>query len=371
MSDFRPDIWRLQAQLDTRGLVEALANIDPGIRKRAAAALRALGAVDAIPALKSTLEKERNDDVRGHLAAVLEGLQQEKDRQINVGDDSGELQVDDPELVRLINALESDDPETVIQAAKTLGERGDKQAVEPLVTLFKTPTVAITVRLAVAEALLLLDSAPVEVALLGALRSQQWRIRRNGAAILGQLKADWAVEPLGRAVLDPHELVRRTARAALKHIGTPDALNTLDQAAKQRASARPQKPLARQAKPSNETPDSTTAAAAPAASTDVDDADDDDAKDETLPSPPRMPKPVAAESDATADVSESDGDSPEIELSEEELKNISWPKREKPDKPPPTLAPTKRLDPEVLDQARARFEDLKKDEPGKPGDKTE
>ena len=104
----------------------------------------------------------------------------------------------------------------------------DKTAVEPLVVLFNDPRTPTRIRLAVAEALLKLEGAPTEVALLAALRSEDWHIRRNSAAILGQIRATWAIEPLARAALrDKRNVVRRTARAALRYIGTPQALKAL------------------------------------------------------------------------------------------------------------------------------------------------
>ena len=83
---------------------------------------------------------------------------------------------------------------------------------------------AARVRLAVAEALIKLQSAPAEITLLAALRNERWMIRRNAAAVLGQIQADWAVEPLIQSLRDPIEAVRRVARAALERIGTAEAL---------------------------------------------------------------------------------------------------------------------------------------------------
>jgi hypothetical protein len=119
---------------------------------------------------------------------------------------------------------------------------GDKLAVEPLVLLFNDARMSIQVRLAVAEALLKLESAPVEVALLANLRHSDWRIRRNGAAILGQLKATWAIQPLARALRDSNKHVRRTARAALKHIGTPEARKALARDGQSRNRRKPMQP---------------------------------------------------------------------------------------------------------------------------------
>ncbi|MFW5748516.1 MAG: HEAT repeat domain-containing protein [Chloroflexota bacterium] len=240
-NDFKPDIWRLQAQFNSQGLVDALASDDAGIRRRAAAALRALGAVDAIPQLEAVLETEPDPEVRSNILSALATLRQEKERRES-GDSAAPQQAEavekiSEELQHLLNDLRSEDPETIIHTAHTLGDIGDKLAVEPLVILFNQQALPIKVRLAIAEALLKLESAPVEVALLGALRNPDWRIRRNSAAILGQLKAEWAVEPLIRSLTDKNKTVRRTAYAALRYIGTPEALKALI-AIKQRAEAR-------------------------------------------------------------------------------------------------------------------------------------
>ncbi|MCD4684596.1 MAG: HEAT repeat domain-containing protein, partial [Anaerolineae bacterium] len=75
--------------------------------------------------------------------------------------------------------------------------------------------------------LLKLQSAPAVVTLLGALRRDSWQVRRNAAAVLGQIQATWAVEPLAKALDDAHPVVRRTAAAALRRIGSADAINAL------------------------------------------------------------------------------------------------------------------------------------------------
>lgn len=224
MSDNKSDIWRLQAQFDIQGLIDALKQDDHGIRKRAGAALRAIGAKEAVPAIRVALINEQDPDVRSILASALDTLSDTNEDVLtaNIEPTENLLQIN-----KLIEMLESDDPEQVVDAAQQLGEIGDQIAVEPLVLVFNDMKSSMQVKLSVAEALLKLDGAPVEVALLAALRHTDWHIRRNGAAILGQLKAEWSVEPLAKAQSDPHSIVRRTARAALQRIGTPEALEAL------------------------------------------------------------------------------------------------------------------------------------------------
>lgn len=224
MSDIRPDIWRLQAKSDTQGLISALSDDDATIRKRAAAALRALGSTEAIPHLRSLLAVERNPETREAIVSALAVLEPDHETaEIELMDDDR-----DSLLNHLIATLSDSDPEQVVSAARVLGEMKNKRAAEPLVVIFNDKSQPVYVRLAVAEALLALESAPVEVALLKALRNDKWRVRRNGAAILGQVQATWAVEPLANALRDENEVVRRTALAALKRLDTPEAKAVID-----------------------------------------------------------------------------------------------------------------------------------------------
>jgi hypothetical protein len=217
MSTPTPDhIWRLQANADIEGLINALEAEDPVTRRRAATALRAIGATSALSALRMAISRELDEETRSLLITVTESLTEES------GEDINETRVLTP-VDMLAMELASDDLATAVAAAHKLAELGDKTAVVPLILKFNDLSAPISLRLAAAEALLKLKSAPLEVALLANLRHQDWQIRRNGAAILGQLKAEWAIEPLGKALADPHPTVRKTALAALKFIGTPEA----------------------------------------------------------------------------------------------------------------------------------------------------
>lgn len=199
--------------MNTEGLINALQHKDPAYRKRAAAALRAMNARHAVSALKAAAAVEEDDAARKAIENAIAALSKDAAPQRKKGD-----RIDD-----LLKELDSNNLDRIIAAAQQLGELGDTRAVEPLVMLFANNRLSIHARLAIAEALLKLESAPLEVTLLANLRNTEWQIRRNGAAILGQLKADWAVEPLATVLNDSHPIVRRTARAALKHIGTPEA----------------------------------------------------------------------------------------------------------------------------------------------------
>jgi HEAT repeat protein len=215
----RPNIWKLQASKDVDGLIAALQHRDADIRKRSAAALRVLGSTKAIFALDRAIAREMETDVRDHLVAALEHLDQ---------DNLVDTLVKSKNVAGLIEILYSSRADDIYKAAQALGDLGDRLATEGLVMVFRSPLMPDNVRLAAAEALLKLESAPAVVTLLGALRKDNWRVRHNAAAVLGQLRATWATEPLINTLNDEHTLVKRTAAAALRRFNTPRALQALE-----------------------------------------------------------------------------------------------------------------------------------------------
>lgn len=256
MNSFQPDIWRLQTEENISGLVSALSHDDADVRRRAAAALRALGAHEALAPLRAALESEADSATRSSLLSALATLERERDRQHDTGalpDLNAPRSPFDEKLETMIKLLQSTDVSQISNAARILGELGDKRAVEPLVMLFIDTGTPIRARLAVAEALLKLESAPVEVSLLGALRSPDWKTRRNGAAILGQLRAEWALEPLAGALFDANDIVRRTALAALQRIGTAEAKAAIQQARRRARQARAKEQPSPEPSPADDT----------------------------------------------------------------------------------------------------------------------
>lgn len=222
MKDFNFEVWRMQAESDTKGLVAALKDTSPQKRRAAATALRALGAATAIPGLQDALTLESDPEIREVLVSTLEFLfAQNNSAQTTQNNDNRNI-------VRLIARLSGNHTEQAVRAAQELGDSREKLTVEALMLTFNNRKLAARVRLAVAEALLKLQSATAEISLLAALRSEKWMVRRNAAAVLGQLESDWAVEPLIKALHDPIEGVRRVARAALERIATPEALAAIN-----------------------------------------------------------------------------------------------------------------------------------------------
>lgn len=231
-SDLKPDIWRLQARWTVRSLIKALKNEDSLIRKRAAASLLVLGALDAIPQIEEALKTETDDDVHLHLeTAYLTLLREREERENNPPDQTATRPIVakiDPETQALIDKLRTGDANQIIETARIAAQQKALPVVETLVILFNRRETPLKARLAVAEALLEMASAPVEVSLLGALRSDNWQVRRKGAIILGELSAEWAIEPLMRCLSDKNVTVRQAAYHALHKIDTPASCRILE-----------------------------------------------------------------------------------------------------------------------------------------------
>ena len=213
-----PNIWQLQSRRDVDGLIAALRHAEPAARRGAAAALRALGAWQAVPALEAALAGENDWQAHAAIMAALQYL----DRDIHI-----ETMIKTRDVSGLTKMLSSSKVADIQIACNALAMIGDRQAVEPLVMAFRNPLLPNRARLAAAEALLKLESAPAVVTLLGALRKENWQVRRNAAAVLGQLQAAWATDALIKALDDPQPLVQRMVVAALRRFGTPEAFKAV------------------------------------------------------------------------------------------------------------------------------------------------
>ncbi len=143
------------------GLVLALKDTDPGVRRQAAAALGQLGSARAVPGLVEAL-KDAQADVRLRATIALG----------EIGDASG--------AQALTAALKDTDPRVRARAAHALGEIGDRAAVDPLV---------------------------------GAVRDASAEVRRRAISALAEIGDSRAVDPITAALKDDDAGVRRAAGA--------------------------------------------------------------------------------------------------------------------------------------------------------------
>jgi HEAT repeat protein len=208
----------MQSRGDVQGILDILESGNSLVKSRAILALKQLQAVQAIPKLKALRETEGDPEMRRLIDHALEVL------------GKNQTDEDDPESRRskLLQQMKSPNTDAAELAIREFGRLGDRTIIEHLIVIFRDLRQPARLRLAAAESLLLLESAPASASLLGALRKSDWRVRRNAAAILGQMRSDWAVKPLIEAMRrDPNQYVRKTAMAALQRIGTEEALQAV------------------------------------------------------------------------------------------------------------------------------------------------
>jgi uncharacterized ferredoxin-like protein len=351
VSSFRPDIWRLQANGDIQGLIRALEADDSALRRRAAAALRTLSAIEAAPTLKRVLDTEPDPETRSSMLAALASLEMATRgvAEAPISSTSARTTPQSQAIEALVFQLSSSEPKQAITAALKLAKLKDMRAVEPLIVQFNNQLVPAKARLLIAEALLELDSAPGDVAVLGALRHAKASIRRSAATVLGQMQGDWAVDPLAQALNDDDESVREAAQTALEAIDTADARAAL---------------TAYKRKPTGET----TTDSIPAVVV------SDTASDEIPEALPGIAGPRdgllrfiksenSIENAERIDLSERDQNTmltintqTAEENPNENLQKLSWPKREPSQEQNISTMPTRPLDPHRLEEAKDRLE---------------
>jgi len=158
-----PDVERLKAEGDVKGLIEALSyGEDLHVRWDAAEALGQIGDARALEPLVAALK-----DIRWAVASALK-------------------EIGEPAIVPLVAALEGADGDLRQVAAWTLGQMGDACAVKSLIV---------------------------------ALKDKVGSVRRAAAGALGQIGDPRAVAPLIDTLRDADEGVRESAAVALGQIG--------------------------------------------------------------------------------------------------------------------------------------------------------
>jgi HEAT repeat protein len=225
-------------------LIELLKNENVFIRNAAVKALGDIGdsrAVEPlIEALKDsslceiaviTLGKLRDSRAVGPLIELLKN-QNEYLRSSTAGA-LGEIK-DSRAVEPLIKVLNDHDEKVRSAAAGALGEIKDSRAVEPLIELLKDESEL--VRGSTAFALGQLGNIQVVELLIKMLEENDKYVRSSVAKALGELKDSRAIEPLISLLDDTNQSyfldrpVRNFAAAALRKIGSPEALEALRQA---------------------------------------------------------------------------------------------------------------------------------------------
>jgi len=204
----RPDVERLSAKRDIKGLIKALGYQESSnVRSGAASALGIYGDAHAVKPLIAAL-KDSNESVRLSAADALGKL--------------GDARAVEP----LITALKDSDVFVRRKAAMALGQLGDTRAVEPLLATLKESDDDYL--FPAAYALSQFGDAHAIEPPIAALKENSEDVRLLAAHALGKLGDTRAVEPLGIALDDDSNYVQDAAAEALKKIGGPRAMELIE-----------------------------------------------------------------------------------------------------------------------------------------------
>lgn len=198
--------WRMNGMVSALGSVSARPGVRGGDIKKAFTLLAlaiiltsAIGGGCGGPSVRSLIKNlgmHKDDDVREEAIEEL----------VNIGE---------PAVESLINALGDEDQVVRSLAAKTLGEIGDSRAVEPLIRALGHEHEL--VRAGAATALIKLGE-PAVTSLIEALGDENFNVRANAAMALGDIGDRQAVELLIQALQDEDWRVRCAAAYALGEI---------------------------------------------------------------------------------------------------------------------------------------------------------
>jgi HEAT repeat protein len=201
------NVQKMKDERNVRGLVMALKHRDPAVAYEAVEALGEIGDPAAAGPLTEALTGDKYSGLRWKAAEAL-------------------TQIGTESVPYLINALENPDEDVRWKAAISLGEIGDRRAIDPLIRLLGDEDRFVRSRAAYAIGIM---GEQVIQPLAEVLSTEKNPDLRLGAVMaLGRIQADPATRLLIRATTDSAWDVRQEAMTALAATGRDGLLVLLD-----------------------------------------------------------------------------------------------------------------------------------------------
>ncbi|HOP66820.1 MAG TPA: HEAT repeat domain-containing protein [Methanoregulaceae archaeon] len=201
------NVQKMKDERNVRGLVLALKHRDPAVAYEAVEALGEIGDPAAAGPLTEALTGDKYSGLRWKAAEAL-------------------TQIGTESVPYLINALENPDEDVRWKAAISLGEIGDRRAIDPLINLLGDEDRFVRSRAAYALGIM---GELVIQPLAEVLSTEKNPDLRLGAVMaLGRIQADPATRLLIRATTDSSGDVRQEAMTALAATGREGLLVLLD-----------------------------------------------------------------------------------------------------------------------------------------------
>ena len=228
-----PDIEKLKAGKNVKGLIKALKDEDNDVRWRALVALGERGGERAVELLIKSL---KDKDVREYATRALEEIAEGYTQifyTIDFSNKWGEenviilrkkceknvillRKIGEPAIEPLIRVFKHRYHEGLMYAKKTIKEIGEP-AIEPLIKALKYRDAWIRMESAsmLGE---IKDARAVKPLIQALLEDENKFVREHAARALGDIGDSRAVEPLIKALKDEDSVVRKAAKNALKEI---------------------------------------------------------------------------------------------------------------------------------------------------------
>lgn len=212
----KPDIKKMEREKDIRGLTRLLKfDQDESVRREAAFALGKISGPNSEEAERDILEQSI-DELINSLKSDDVKLQKQAAREL--------VDIGKPAVKPILKILKDENWKIRGYASEILGEIGDKEAVQELIVTMGDEMSG--VRSKSMLALVEIDEPSVDP-LINALSNENWQIRHQAAEALGIIGAKKAVNPLIETLNDENSWVKKTAAESLGNIGDKRAADPL------------------------------------------------------------------------------------------------------------------------------------------------
>jgi len=213
----KPDIKKMEREGDIMGLTRLLKfEQDESVRREAAFAIGKISGPKSEEAEKEILEQSVTELIN---SLKSDDVKQEKQAARELVD------IGKPAVKPLLILLKGNKWKIKWYASEILGKIGDKEAVPELIVTMGDENSG--VRSKSMLALVEIDEPSVDP-LINALSNENWQIRRQAAEALGLICAQKAVNPLIEILDDKNSWVKKAAAESLGNIGDKRATDPLN-----------------------------------------------------------------------------------------------------------------------------------------------
>lgn len=212
----KPDIKKMEREKDIKGLTRLLKfEQDESVRKEAAFVIGKITGPNSEEAETENL-KQSVDELINTLKSTDVKQQKQAARDL--------IDIGNPAVNPLINSLKDGNWKMRWYASEILGEIRDEKAVQELIVTMGDENSGVRSKSMIA---LVEIGEPSVDPLINALSNENLQIRRQAAEALGVIGSKKAVEPLTETLKDENSWVQKTAAESLGSIGDKKAIDAL------------------------------------------------------------------------------------------------------------------------------------------------